>query len=128
MPYLLFAYGCAGIGAAGVVVPLLPTTPFLILAAWAASKGSPRLLRRLVRHPVYGPILKAWKKERAIPRRAKILACVLLVFSWAVLVFGGVSGLVLAGVSVFFLLVAGFVLSRPDAGGRRTRTLQSQHR
>lgn len=64
------AYGCIGLGAAGLVVPLLPTTPFLLVAAWAASKGSPRLARWLHHHPRLGPTLQAWREQRAATRQA----------------------------------------------------------
>ncbi|AMD00749.1 YbaN family protein [Halomonas chromatireducens] len=109
------AYGCIGLGAAGIVVPLLPTTPFLLVAAWAAPKGSPRLARWLWQHPRIGPTLTAWQEQRAIPRRAKRLAVVLLAFSWLVLLLGSAPPMVLALTALMFCCVATFVLTRPDA-------------
>lgn len=106
-------YGCIGLGTAGMVLPLLPTTPFLLLAAWSAPKGSPRLAHWLQSHPRFGPTLQAWHERRAIPRRAKALAALLLTISWAMLWASGVPlpGLVASG--LLFVAVAGFVLSRP---------------
>ncbi len=113
------AYGCIGLGTAGIVVPLLPTTPFLLVAAWAAPKGSPRLARWLWQHPRIGPTLEAWQAHRAIPRRAKRLAVVLLAFSWLVLWLGSAPPVVLALTALMFCCVATFVLTRPDAAPSR---------
>jgi len=114
------AYGCIGLGTAGLVVPLLPTTPFLLVAAWAAPKGSPRLARWLHAHPRLGPTLHAWRERRAVPRRAKRLAAALLLASWGVLWLGGAGGAVLAATGALFCGVAAFVLTRPAAEGDGT--------
>lgn len=109
------AYGCVGLGAAGLVLPLLPTTPFLLVAAWAASKSSPRLESWLWHHPTTGPLLQAWHEQRAIPRRAKYLAITLLSLSWLVLWLGSAGTLVLSITAVLFCSVATFLITRPDA-------------
>ena len=62
------------LGLVGIALPVLPTVPFLIVAAWAASKSSPQLERRLLAHPTYGPHILAWREHGAVPRRAKWLA------------------------------------------------------
>lgn len=63
-----------GLGAVGVVVPGLPTTPFMLLAAWMFSKSSPRFHRWLWDHRVFGPYVRAWARHRVIPRHAKLLS------------------------------------------------------
>lgn len=109
------AYASIGLGAAGAVLPLLPTTPFLLLAAWAAPKGSPRLARWLVRHPHLGPSLQAWQQQRAIPRHAKRLAVILLALSWLLLWLSGMFWHLLGATAAIFCGVAAFVSTRPDA-------------
>jgi hypothetical protein len=69
--WLLVAVVSLALGVVGIVVPGLPTTPFVILAAYAASRGSPRLHAWLQRHRVFGPIVTSWQNGGGIPRKAK---------------------------------------------------------
>ncbi|QOC22945.1 YbaN family protein [Wenzhouxiangella sp. AB-CW3] len=118
--YMMLAYACVGVGGIGVVVPLLPTTPFLLVAAWAATRSSPRLRWWLYRHPRYGPSIRAWQRHRAIPAGAKLTACLLLALSWITLWVLGIDGRILAGLTLFFMAVATFILSRPSLPATRT--------
>ncbi|MDF3237897.1 MULTISPECIES: YbaN family protein [Pseudomonas] len=72
----LLAYVSLGIGLVAIVVPGLPTTEFILLAAWAATKSSPRLSAWLEKHRLFGPILFNWRNGKIIARRAKISATV----------------------------------------------------
>jgi len=62
------------VGAIGVVLPILPTTPFLLIALWAFSQSSERFHYWLLNHRLFGPPLQAWEKYGIIPMRAKIIA------------------------------------------------------
>ena len=72
----LLAYISLGIGLIAIVVPGLPTTEFILLAAWAATKSSPRLSAWLENHRLFGPILRNWRNGKIITRGAKVSATV----------------------------------------------------
>jgi uncharacterized protein len=78
---LLLGLFFTAVGLAGVVLPLLPTTPFLLLAAACFARSSRRCHRWLIEHPLFGPTIRQWQQERTIPRRSKFTAVVLLVFT-----------------------------------------------
>ena len=61
-------------GIIGIFLPLLPTTPFVLLAAFCFARGSPRWEAWLLAHPRWGPMVRDWRDHRAIPWRAKLLA------------------------------------------------------
>ncbi|MFL6609852.1 MAG: YbaN family protein [Pseudomonas sp.] len=74
--FALLAYASLAIGLVALVVPGLPTTEFILLAAWAATRSSPRLSAWLEGHWLFGPMLHNWRNGKVIPRRAKIAATV----------------------------------------------------
>lgn len=73
------------LGILGLFLPLLPTTPFVLLAAFCFTRGSPRWERWLLAHPRFGPLVRDWRARRAIPLRAKRLAWTMMAVSsaWA---------------------------------------------
>ncbi|MEH6420661.1 YbaN family protein [Pseudomonas sp. CGJS7] len=70
----LLAYASLGLGIIGIVVPGLPTVPFVLLSAFAAARGSQRLHARLLAHRQFGPMIRDWQAHGAVSRRAKRLA------------------------------------------------------
>lgn len=111
---LLWLCGAAALalGAIGVVVPGLPTTPFVLLAGACFVRASPRAHGWLLRNKTFGPLLREWELHRSIPRRVKRfgLTAMLLTAGFSIWYFAGspwLQGLVLCGV-----LVGTFVVLR----------------
>lgn len=72
--WLLLAYLCLGLGIVGIFLPGLPTTPFVLLAAYAAARGSRRLHAWLLAHRLFGPMIRDWEASGAVSRKAKYWA------------------------------------------------------
>ncbi|MCY3694650.1 MAG: YbaN family protein [Chloroflexi bacterium] len=105
--YLLMAFGvlCLSLGAIGLVVPGLPTTIFVILAAWAFVRSCPVLHRWLLENRLFGPRLQAWYDDPTLPRAGKlaIIAAIAISITISITLARPPAPLTLAG-----LAVAGF--------------------
>ena len=105
--YLALALASLALGVLGMFLPVLPTVPFILLAAWAAARSSPRLERWLEQHPRMGPYIREWRAGGVVRRRAKWMATALMSASavtmllvvgpkWPILLAIGVMAAVLA--------------------------------
>ncbi|MCA2010669.1 YbaN family protein [Cereibacter sphaeroides] len=102
------------VGIAGIVLPLVPTTPLLLLAAFCFARSSPRLEMWLVEHPRFGPPIRDWRAEGAISSRAKTMALVAIGATFLLSVFLQLPGRVLAIQAVTLGAVTLFILTRPS--------------
>ncbi|MBE7733558.1 YbaN family protein [Devosia sp. CC-YST696] len=119
---MLTALGCImlGLGALGAVLPLLPTTPFLLAAAACFSRSFPRLEAWLLAHPRFGAPLRDWKRSGAITARIKVLAVSAMLASYAMFLLTTETG---AAPQILVALLlsccSAFILSRPTPRERQ---------
>lgn len=112
---MAFAWLCVGLGCVGIILPVLPTTPFLLLALWAFARSSPRFHHWLIHHRWLGRYVSEWERHRVIPVRAKIVAIAAMTTSltWAV-AFSSAPWYALAVMAAVIGYGAWYVLSKPS--------------
>ncbi len=115
-----------GAGFAGVFLPLVPTTPFLLLAAFFFSKSSERLHNWLLDHRLFGKLIRDWREHGAIAPRAKLLSIVLIVplYSYTIFFhdFHIAIKLVLGALAIWSTV---FILTRPGGPRESKGSLES---
>ncbi len=101
-------------GVIGVFLPVLPTTPFMLLALWAFSNSSQKFHDYIWNHKRYGPMVRAWKQYGAIPLKAKISAIVVMGLSAIFVVFfSGAPMWAIISALALMLVGATYMLTRP---------------
>ncbi len=108
--------GCISLAVAvcGLVLPVLPTTPFVILSAFLFSKSSPSLAEWLNRNRVFGPIIADWRVSGAIAIRYKVMALVMMAGAFALSLAMSMPAIVLLVQAICILAAGTFILSRPN--------------
>lgn len=117
--YFVIGLITTGLGIVGIFLPVLPTTPFLLLALWAFGKSSPRLQQWLYHHPRYGKTLREWSKYGVITRRIKFIAISTMSVSVPIGYFMTQSLIVLSVHATVIVLVALFIITRPSHAPQR---------
>lgn len=103
------------LGVIGAFLPVMPTVPFLILAAWAGGRGWPALEAWLLGHAVWGPPIRRWREGGVVPRRAKWAATVMMSASALLIQFSAIPVALKAGVPLAMAAVALWMWRRPEA-------------
>ncbi|TRW98781.1 DUF454 domain-containing protein [Paracoccus sp. M683] len=103
-----------GLGTIGLALPVVPTVPFLLLAAWAFSRSSPELRARIQNHPKYGPTVRAWQERGAISPLAKTWAVMAMSAGVGLSFWLGVNQQLVLAQATICALIAIYVVSRPS--------------
>ena len=113
--FVLLGFVSLGLGILGAFLPILPTTPFIILAAFCFSKGSTKLHNWILISPAFGPLIKNWQDHGIIKKKAKFWATFFIIpsFSYAVL-WVPVSIVVKVVLVITAICVLSFIWSRPS--------------
>jgi len=113
--WLIAGITSVALGLLGAVLPLLPTTPFMLLAAFCFARGSKRLHAWLLNHPQFGQPIQDWNEKGAIALRVKFLAIMSMLFVLVLSFMLGVPIHVVIIQVVVLSCVAVFLLTRPNS-------------
>ncbi|MDO5542380.1 MAG: YbaN family protein [Acinetobacter sp.] len=102
------------LGFIGALLPGMPTTVFLILAAWASSRGWPQMDNWLLNHPKYGSTLRDWRTNGTVPRKAKWFATIMMSISAVIMLFTTAPVAVKIFTNTTMLMVCIWLWLRPE--------------
>jgi len=113
--YFLLGWLFFGLGAVGIMIPGLPTVPFVLIALWLFSRSSQRFHDWLYTHRVFGPPLQQWREHGVIPLKAKLVAISTMTLSLAYMIgIADVGGAIVASTAVIMLVGVVFILRQPS--------------
>lgn len=106
---------CVGLGIIGIIMPLFPTTPFLLVAVWAFSRSSPEMAEKIRTHRLAGKYVCDWEDEGVIPLTAKLLAIGMMTAMFAYLyLWSGAPGWAVLAAGAVMAAAAAYIVSRPS--------------
>ena len=110
--WIVLGLSAVALGLVGVMLPLLPTTPFMLLAAACFAKSSPRLHDWLLNHRVFGPSIRDWRDYRAISPKAKRMAIAAMAAAFGLSVVLGLGWKVLAVQAAVLAMMGSWIWTR----------------
>ncbi|NMM40597.1 YbaN family protein [Pseudoalteromonas arctica] len=112
--YQLLGLALVGLGIIGIVLPVMPTTIFFILALACFTRSSPKLAAWLLNHPRYGATLRHWQKHKVVPVKAKWFAGIGMLFGFILLLLSSPPWWVIILVAIIEMAVMAYLISRPS--------------
>ncbi len=112
--WLLIGWVSLGVGAIGLILPVMPTVPFVLLAAFCFARGSKTVYNWLIHNKTFGPMIKDWQERGAISRKTKWITTISLIAAVFLAIAIGAPTLVIIIEALIFLAILIFVWSRPD--------------
>ena len=112
--YQLLGLALVGLGIIGIVLPVMPTTIFFILALACFTRSSPKLTAWLLNHPRYGATLRHWQEHKVVPVKAKWFAGIGMLFGFILLVLSSPAWWVILLVATIEIAVMAYLLNRPS--------------
>ncbi len=111
--WFILGLGSLAIGLAGVILPLVPTVPLILLAAFSFARSSDRLHDWIIGHSLFGPMVRDWRDKGAVSKRGKIAATVSIVSVFLISVILGLRPAILLIQALVLSAVLIFIWSRP---------------
>ena len=124
--YFTLGWTFFGIGFAGAFLPVLPTTPFMLVSLWCFSRSSPRFHNWLYNHKFFGPPLQQWSKYRVIPLPAKIVALFFMTSALVYLYYFSQLALWIQLVATSIIVYGSwFILTKPSTATESSNSCQN---
>ena len=112
--YQLLGLALVGLGVIGILLPVMPTTIFFILALACFTRSSPKLATWLLEHPRYGATLRHWHSHKVVPLKAKWFAGIGMLIGFIFLLYSSPHSWVIVLVAVVEVLVLTYLISKPS--------------
>ena len=102
------------LGFIGIIIPGIPTTPFLLLSTWFFSKSSSFLENWLINHKLFGPLIRDWNEHKSISRKSKIVAVIIIIPTFAFSIYSSLNMIIDILLGITCISLCAFLISRPE--------------
>ena len=111
--YIGLGFVCVLFGYIGIVIPGIPTTPFLLLSIWFFSRSSKKIENWLINHRLFGQFISDWKNHRGIKIKSKIYAVALILFTFSLSIYFAFPFSIDIILFIFSIMLSIYIITRP---------------